>query len=160
MELQTLEKQRGLSCVCVASMPNILGVTLSGVDVLIQAETLGHFLFLIWTWTSLGFYSSSPSLFFLLVTLTALQNPVLFKEPFCSLLSAVCLSCSLTFLFHSHPFPLLSVSVLSNLSHALTTVSGGEEKAKAMIKQAAAFHLFWPVLVPFSGVLRHLALGS
>lgn len=104
MELQTLEKQRGLSCVCVASKPNILGVTLSGVDVLIQAEALGHFLFLMWTWPSLGFYTSSPSLVFFfrrLVSLTALQNPVLFNEAFYSLLSAICLSCSVTFLFHS-----------------------------------------------------------
>lgn len=62
MELQNLEKQRGLSCMCTASKPNILGVILSGVDVLIQAEALGHFLLL--TWSSLGLYSSSPSYFF------------------------------------------------------------------------------------------------
>lgn len=38
MELQTLERQRGLSCVCAASKPNILGVIGSRLDVLIQAE--------------------------------------------------------------------------------------------------------------------------
>jgi len=145
-ELRSRAKRRGLSGVCCFQAEPAGGGTACGRG---AGPGRGTWPIPAYNGDSSRFLSFLPLItFFLLVSLTALQNPgILFNEPVCFLLLGIFLSPFVIFLFHSHPFPFPSVSdVLSNLSGALTSIFEGEEQEKGIIKR---FYLTWLVLVPF-----------